>query len=107
MGLLGTVLGMISTFQVIESAGGQADVSALAGGIWVALLTTAFGLVVAIPVVAVYHYFENTAGKRADEMQYLISELNEMLDVRTSGDKSAGVRTAGKEVADYEAVHSS
>ncbi|MFC1670394.1 MotA/TolQ/ExbB proton channel family protein [Spirochaetota bacterium] len=76
LGLLGTVLGMIICFQEIYSLGGQADVTALAGGIWRALLTTAFGLIVAIPVTAVHHYFESLVNNRSDEMQHLVTELN-------------------------------
>ncbi len=49
LGLLGTVLGMIQSFQELELAQGAANASLLAGGIWQALLTTAAGLVVAIP----------------------------------------------------------
>ncbi|WP_375175979.1 MotA/TolQ/ExbB proton channel family protein [Pseudooceanicola sp.] len=49
LGLLGTVLGMIQSFQQLEMAQGAANASVLAGGIWQALLTTAAGLVVAIP----------------------------------------------------------
>ncbi|MEM6680572.1 MAG: MotA/TolQ/ExbB proton channel family protein [Pseudomonadota bacterium] len=49
LGLLGTVLGMIEAFQQLEMAGGAANAAVLAGGIWQALLTTAAGLVVAIP----------------------------------------------------------
>ena len=49
LGLLGTVLGMIQSFQELEMAQGSANASVLAGGIWQALLTTAAGLVVAIP----------------------------------------------------------
>lgn len=49
LGLLGTVLGMIQSFQSLEMAQGSANASVLAGGIWQALLTTAAGLVVAIP----------------------------------------------------------
>lgn len=49
LGLLGTVLGMIDAFQALQAAGGRADPSALAGGIWEALLTTAAGMAVAIP----------------------------------------------------------
>lgn len=49
LGLLGTVLGMILSFQDLEMAGGAANASVLAGGIWQALLTTAAGLIVAIP----------------------------------------------------------
>lgn len=49
LGLLGTVLGMISAFQSLAAAEGAANASLLAGGIWEALLTTAAGLIVAIP----------------------------------------------------------
>ena len=49
IGLLGTVLGMIQSFQALEMAQGAANASVLAGGIWQALLTTAVGLLVAIP----------------------------------------------------------
>ena len=49
LGLLGTVMGMIQSFQALEMAQGAANASVLAGGIWQALLTTAVGLLVAIP----------------------------------------------------------
>ena len=48
LGLLGTVLGMIQSFQALEMAEGAANASVLAGGIWQALLPTAVGLLVAI-----------------------------------------------------------
>jgi len=49
LGLLGTVIGMVQSFQDLSMAEGSANASVLAGGIWLALLTTAGGLVVAIP----------------------------------------------------------
>lgn len=49
LGLFGTVLGMIEAFRAMQGAGASVDPSVLAGGIWVALLTTAAGLAVAIP----------------------------------------------------------
>lgn len=49
LGLFGTVLGMIEAFQKLQSAGSSVDPALLAGGIWVALLTTAAGLAVAMP----------------------------------------------------------
>lgn len=58
LGLLGTVLGMISAFQQMQLAGSQVDPSALSGGIWEALLTTAAGLVVAIPAVMALNWLE-------------------------------------------------
>lgn len=58
LGLLGTVIGMIKAFMVVEKAAGSVNPGALAGGIWEALLTTAAALAVAIPTLAVYHYLE-------------------------------------------------
>ncbi|MFX0546161.1 MotA/TolQ/ExbB proton channel family protein [Roseovarius sp. S1116L3] len=58
LGLFGTVLGMIEAFQALQDAGAQVDPSILAGGIWVALLTTAVGLVVAMPTALVLSWFE-------------------------------------------------
>ncbi|WP_298676934.1 MotA/TolQ/ExbB proton channel family protein [uncultured Lentibacter sp.] len=58
LGLFGTVLGMIEAFQSLQAAGSQVDPSLLAGGIWVALLTTAVGLAVAMPAAVVLSWFE-------------------------------------------------
>jgi biopolymer transport protein ExbB len=49
LGLLGTVLGMIAAFNEMSSGGGAVDPTELAGGIWIALSTTALGLAIAIP----------------------------------------------------------
>lgn len=59
LGLFGTVLGMIEAFQSLQAAGSQVDPSLLAGGIWVALLTTAVGLAVAMPTTMVLSWFES------------------------------------------------
>jgi len=58
LGLLGTVTGMIAAFMNLQAAGPQVDPSLLSGGIWEALLTTAFGLTVAIPAMAAFYYLE-------------------------------------------------
>lgn len=58
LGLLGTVIGMVTAFSRLESAGTRVDPSLLAGGIWEALLTTVGGLIVAIPAVAAYYIFD-------------------------------------------------
>lgn len=58
IGLLGTVIGMIDSFNKLEVGGSLVDPSLLAGGIWTALLTTAVGLVVAIPALIAHHFFE-------------------------------------------------
>jgi Biopolymer transport proteins len=59
LGLLGTVIGMISAFAELSSRGGAIDPTSLAGGIWVALITTAAGLTVAIPVYFLSMWFES------------------------------------------------
>ncbi len=63
LGLLGTVLGMIETFQTLQESGSAANPGTLAGGIWVALLTTACGLAVAIPVSIAVTWFETRLEK--------------------------------------------
>ncbi|MDR0759291.1 MAG: MotA/TolQ/ExbB proton channel family protein [Treponema sp.] len=75
-GLFGTVLGMIEVFQRLAALGGRADVALLSSGIWVALLTTAFGLLVAIPSLLAHHYFSRLASGRSDYMELLIARLN-------------------------------
>ncbi|MCF7869764.1 MAG: MotA/TolQ/ExbB proton channel family protein [Candidatus Omnitrophica bacterium] len=60
LGLLGTVIGMVSCFYTIEQVtqtAGMVNPTDLAGGIWTALITTAAGLSVAIPTYIMYNYF--------------------------------------------------
>ena len=59
LGLFGTVLGMITAFRTLQEAGATADPSILAGGIWVALMTTAVGLCVAMPASVVLAWFDS------------------------------------------------
>lgn len=72
LGLFGTVLGMIEAFQAMQGAGTSVDPSVLAGGIWVALLTTAVGLAVAIPTSLMLTWFE---ARVADERLWLAGAL--------------------------------
>jgi biopolymer transport protein ExbB len=69
LGLLGTVLGMISAFQALQEAGARADPSMLAGGIWEALLTTAAGMAVAIPASVALTWFESITDRLRLEME--------------------------------------
>jgi len=68
LGLLGTVSGMIKSFNII-SVRGVADPASLAGGISEALITTAAGLVVAIPSFVIYRYLANKADSLILEME--------------------------------------
>jgi len=52
------VIGMIEAFRALEATGGRVDPAVLSGGIWVALLTTAAGLSVAIPTLIALNWLE-------------------------------------------------
>lgn len=69
LGLLGTVIGMIEAFRRLESAGNQVDAALLSGGIWQALLTTAVGLVVAIPALVAHQCLERRVERCAHTME--------------------------------------
>jgi biopolymer transport protein ExbB len=62
LGLLGTVLGMIKAFMVIQEMGGKVNAAVLAGGIWEAMLTTALGLAVALPTMVAHSYLMSRVG---------------------------------------------
>lgn len=79
LGLLGTILGMIQSFAVISTVGSGRP-TALASGIANALLTTAAGLIIAIPSVVFYNYFVNTVNKRILFMENLSNEISDFLD---------------------------
>lgn len=74
LGLAGTVTGMIKTFMAIARLH-SADPSLLAGGIWEALLTTAFGLFVAIPAHIGLHYLEKESDEIALALKERVTEL--------------------------------
>lgn len=75
LGLLGTVLGMIEAFQALQDSGARADPSALAGGIWEALLTTAAGMAVAIPAALALAWFESVVDGVAADMEDLTTRV--------------------------------
>jgi biopolymer transport protein ExbB len=75
LGLLGTVLGMIETFQVISQFG-TGNARAMAGGISVALVTTQSGLVIAIPGL----FISGTLQRRARNLEDRLEEISTILD---------------------------
>lgn len=75
LGLFGTVLGMIAAFQAMADAGAQVNPSDLASGIWVALLTTAVGLAVAIPTSVMLTFFESRVEREQAAMEVIITHL--------------------------------
>lgn len=77
LGLFGTVVGMIEAFRRLQESGARVDPSDLAGGIWVALLTTAAGLLVAMPANIVLNWFESRIAREQLAMEDMaVSVLN-------------------------------
>lgn len=66
LGLLGTIIGMIQTFAVIAQSRSGIDMELLADGIWQALITTAAGLIIAIPAILCYRIFLSIEAERLD-----------------------------------------
>ncbi|QHQ35145.1 MotA/TolQ/ExbB proton channel family protein [Algicella marina] len=75
LGLFGTVLGMIDAFQALQNAGSSVDPSILAGGIWVALMTTAVGLAVAMPTSLILTWFESRMAKERAFAELALSTI--------------------------------
>ncbi len=69
LGLLGTVVGMIKAFMVIQEMGGKVNASVLAGGIWEAMLTTALGLSVALPTMVAHSYLTSQVDNYEAQLQ--------------------------------------
>ena len=74
-GLLGTVLGMIVAFQGVGQGSSGADTALLASGIWEALLTTAFGLGVALPFSILAAVFNNAVDDVRDTVEDALTEI--------------------------------
>jgi len=70
LGFLGTITGLIKAFMSWETAGANVTVSVLAMGIYEAMITTAAGLMVAIPCYLCYNYF-------ISKIKYISAEMNE------------------------------
>ena len=83
LGLLGTVIGMIKAFMVIQEMGGKVNAAVLAGGIWEAMLTTAFGLAVALPSILAHSYFS----AKVNEYTSILEDIGTLLFKDAETDK--------------------
>ena len=108
MGLLGTVIGMIDVFQRVVNqagAGGAVDPGAMANGIWTALITTAAGLTVAIPVYLAYRYIMGRIDRYAVDLEDVALEMAEFLVPES--ESAQAYRERAEEAAQYVAADDS
>jgi biopolymer transport protein ExbB len=87
LGFLGTIVGLIKAFMTWEQLGANITVSALASGIYQAMITTAAGLIVAIPAFIFYHLIVGRIKSHAQEISYY---SNEFLDIISSTERERG-----------------
>jgi biopolymer transport protein ExbB len=82
LGFLGTIIGLIKAFMTWEQLGANITVSALASGIYQAMITTAAGLIVAIPAFIFYHFIVGRIKSHAQEISYYGNELLDIIVAR-------------------------
>src|SRR5690349_24505707 len=85
VGLLGTTMGIVNAFTSM-AASGSGGLASIGGGIAEALITTAFGLLVAIPAVWAYNYFQTKIDNLTAEMTYVSKEMIDYLIKGVSGE---------------------
>src|SRR6476620_926316 len=85
VGLLGTTMGIVNAFAGMSSSG-SGGLSAIGAGVAEALITTAFGLIVAIPAVWAYNYFATKIDNLTAEMTYVSKEMIDYLIKGVSGE---------------------
>ena len=81
LGLLGTVIGLMTMFHQMELKGSQVQTADLAVGIWQKLLNTAFGMLIAIPCLFAYYWLDGRVGVVTLQIEWITSYLKEWLDV--------------------------
>ena len=85
VGLLGTTMGIVNSFQAMATSG-SGGLASIGAGIAEALITTAFGLLVAIPAVWAFNYFQTKIDNLIAEMTYVSKEMIDYLIKGVSGE---------------------
>lgn len=85
LGLLGTVGGFMDIFEAIERGGRYVGIEQLAGGVWKALICTAFGLAVSVPAYLAYNYLVGRVNAIVLDMEKASTEILNMLSDKAAG----------------------
>lgn len=80
LGLLGTVVGLIQSFNDISQQPGPVEVSVLADGLGLAMTTTAAGLAIAIPFMAIQHLYTLWIDRMIDKAELMMNQINLSID---------------------------
>ena len=102
MGLMGTVIGMITSFSKLSVSGSRVDPTLLAGGIWEALLTTAGGLAVAIPALAAHYVLDGIIEKVRASMKDVSIQILALEDEFKRNERALAIEEAQRKQEERE-----
>ncbi|MCX6148965.1 MAG: MotA/TolQ/ExbB proton channel family protein [Ignavibacteriales bacterium] len=83
LGFLGTVTGMVSAFMTLQELQGAATPADLAGGIWEALITTVYGLIVGIIALIFYNNYLSNINKLVAQMEFVSADVVDVIEEST------------------------
>ncbi len=108
LGLLGTIVGLILAFEAVASVAAAQRTAALAGGISVAMATTGFGLLVAIPTLAMHGLLGSRADRASEELETRLAVMTNLIEEWNKTDQASpyeetkmGIAETEKKIAEY------
>jgi biopolymer transport protein ExbB len=98
LGLLGTILGIIVAFKTIALQTGPVSPSLIADGLWEAMLTTAVGLMIALPCLLFAHVFSASSEKKLSLLCLLLNKLSIRLEIEKTTEEPEMIKTNVKRI---------
>ncbi len=86
LGLLGTILGIIGAFRTIAAQTGPVSPNMIAEGLWEALLTTAVGMIIALPALLAAHLFKHLGERRLEDLALRLNRVSLSIEVENLAD---------------------
>ena len=99
LGLLGTIIGLIQAFAVVSTAGAGEKAALLSSSIAVAMNTTAFGLMVAIPLLLTFSYLQSLTSEITDSMEMAAVRVSNILRKLQGEREAQAAKVAARPVA--------
>lgn len=99
LGLLGTILGIISAFRAIAAQTGPVSPNMIAEGLWEAMLTTAVGLMISLPALLAAHLFKHVGERQIDDLALRLNRLSLSFEIEDDGVRGDGAKRPVKEIA--------
>lgn len=99
LGLLGTILGIIAAFKAISVQTGPVSPNMIAQGLWEAMLTTAAGLLIALPALLMAHLFRQISEHQLEDLCLQLNKLSMSFELQTMTDNSNSAELAKEPIA--------